>query len=412
MSDSLHDDGGLHQFKEMYAELEDGRTVKVAVGEDGHLEIVGFMEGTDPTPDINDSPSQPEPAPYPAPYPSVPVTVKQTLNPPNVKKAGSLSEATLNEIQKKIIQKKITQMAQNTVGPAQSIPPGSVVIPSSVVVDYSVYSSHLQGASKGVPYLNLLPQGGVGGSGDMQGPEEVATKIERDPVFQARLASVMNDNQFDRRLRGRTRGKLDMTRLYKAQTGSKSVFTQKMSRRNKKYNIALVVDQSGSMFGTGSPHQPGLISSSSRIAIAGDVAQFLAQHLDRIPGVELMIVGFSSGYKVHKEFGKNLDLDKVKHKVLSYGGDGTADDIGLSEAYSALKKQDKGQNIVLLLTDGESDYPVLTRYLVKRNTHLATTFAVGIQSTPTQAKKHIVVSNVATLKPAIIGLLEKEIRRG
>ena len=37
----------------------------------------------------------------------------------------------------------------------------------------------------------------------------------KDPAFRARLSSIMLDNKYDRRLRGRTRGKLDMGRLPK-----------------------------------------------------------------------------------------------------------------------------------------------------------------------------------------------------
>lgn len=383
MSDSLHDDGGLHQFKEMYAELEDGRTVKVAIGEDGHLEIIGFLPGTDPTPDVDKTLK-------PAPQNTV-ATIN--LIPPPYAVAEPQQQAA-------------PQQPQSPVGPAQNIPQGAVT------VDYQ--SMTLVAMRQMLNVSTYYGQGVGSSSADKKGSNDEITKMERDPVFQARLSNIMNDNQFDRRLRGRTRGKLDMTRLYKAQTGSKSVFTQKMSRRNKKYNIVLVVDQSGSMFniGGGGPDNIQVISPASRIAIAGDVAQFLAQHLDRIPGVELMIVGFSDTSKVHKAFDKSVDLDKIRSKVLGYGGSGTNDWSGLNAAYNALKKQGEGQNIVLFLTDGDSNDEAGTKRLIKHNDHLATTIAVGIEMVPKQTKKRIVVENVATLKPAVIGLLEKEIKRG
>lgn len=251
---------------------------------------------------------------------------------------------------------------------------------------------------------------------------EVIEPQIRDNVFLARLSSVMNDNQFDRQLRGRTRGKLDMTRLYKAQAGSKSLFTQKSLRRNKKYNVVLVVDESGSMDG-------------AKIKVAADATVFLAHHLRMVKGVELAIVGFNHHLRNYQEFGQTADLstlgDKIRSQTASVAGACNADYAALERAYELVEKQavNGGQNIVLFTSDGAPDTcsscvggplrngkrvddMAVINGLVRKNERLTNTFGIGIMSDASQTPKRVVVGDLAELKPAVLRILQKEIRRG
>jgi len=257
---------------------------------------------------------------------------------------------------------------------------------------------------------------GVGGSDTS---EEVTdnksgqyTYIPRDNVFQARLESIMNDNQFDRRLTGRTRGKLDMKRLYKAQSGATNLFTQKTMRRNRKYNIVIVVDESGSMYnGAG---------TDSRIYQAGLTCQFLAEHFNRLPGIDLAVVGFSDYTTVHKQFNERLKLDELLHKIKHspVNGHGTNDWAGLQRGYKLLVAQNKvettkSHNILVFITDGDSSSrDTVTQIKNQYKDVGATQVGIGIFAPAPQMDHSISINNIQDLKPEIVKVLRGEIKRG
>jgi hypothetical protein len=78
---------------------------------------------------------------------------------------------------------------------------------------------------------------------------KASKKVLTDAVFRQQLKNIMIDNAFDRRVRGRKRGKLDMKSLYKVPAKRENIFTLKEARKNKRYNVLLLVDESGSMGG-------------------------------------------------------------------------------------------------------------------------------------------------------------------
>jgi cobalamin biosynthesis protein CobT len=166
----------------------------------------------------------------------------------------------------------------------------------------------------------------------------------KDPAFHARLKSIMLDNKYDRRLRGRPRGKLDMTKLYKVPTHSRSVFTQKQARKGKQYNIVLLVDESGSMV------------DGSKSTIAAECAVFLAKAFEGL-NLNLSIIGFNQSITVIKEFDKSVDLNHVYNAIrtmnFGYGYIYNNDYDALNRAYHMLNKAPSGKNIVIMLSDGE-----------------------------------------------------------
>lgn len=288
-----------------------------------------------------------------------------------------------------------------------------------------------------------------------------------DTVFRSRLSSIMTDNKYDRTVRGRTRGKLDMTRLFKAQTRSNSIFTQKQARKNKQYNIVLVVDESGSMI-------------DERIEQAADTAVFLAKNFVGL-NVDLAILGFNHFQYLHKDFGKRInDYEQLKsdivHRAHDRGNGCTHDFDAIDRAYKLLANK-KGQNFVVFISDGypgscgwvdavcdphhpmskvykevlegkaeEEDIRVKSRYvkegnekaelimwtdttvsnrtrfdrndikqfhhLIKANEHIADTIGIGIQRDCVQVPHNFTVNNIEDMKPKILEAVKKKIKRG
>jgi uncharacterized protein with von Willebrand factor type A (vWA) domain len=256
--------------------------------------------------------------------------------------------------------------------------------------------------------------------------------ILHDPAFKARLSSVMLDNKYDRRLKGRTRGKLDMTRLYKVPTESRTIFTQKQAKRNKQYNVVLLVDESGSM-------------SDGKSVKAAESVVFLADAFDKI-GINVAVIGFNQRVSVLKEFGKSVDLHSMYQHIATMnklkGADGNNDWDGLNRAYHMFDHAPKGENILIMLSDGEpasadeaqffdindkeekapantselDRYDKDTRYhlhhLVNANKHRVTSIGIGIERGGWQIPNHSIINNPAELKKELIKQLRTLIRRG
>jgi cobalamin biosynthesis protein CobT len=278
---------------------------------------------------------------------------------------------------------------------------------------------------------------GPGGWGASLSNATVVQKIHKydfldDRVFQARLKNVMLDNAFDRRIRGRKRGKLDMRSLYKVPMKAENVFTLKQERKNKQYNIVLLVDESGSMMG-------------DKAQTAADCAIFLAKAFENI-NIEIAIVGFNRYITTRKDFGQKVDYQKIHEAIATTNhgeGAGSNDDWdALNKGFQMFKPDMKGENILIMLSDGQpasSHSPIFVNskgkeekapkdtdrvdtyqkdsitqlhHLVKANERKAKSVGIGIMRGGQQIPNHQVVNSVTQLKPAVIGLLEAKIKRG
>lgn len=244
------------------------------------------------------------------------------------------------------------------------------------------------------------------------GSPPVPPKPISDQVFRQQLSSIMTDNKFDRIVKNRRRGKLDMTRLPKVQTGSQSVFTQKQARKNKEYNVVIVVDESGSMRDEG------------KREVAGEAIAFLAAHMDNL--VDLAVVGFNSRLRVHKEFGVrvpgNLAMDII-HSTT-----------GATNSYEALERAYKmlagkpGNNMVLFMSDGSpgssghrcgecgGDYEhhdnlENIQKFVRSHTEI-TTIGFGIKYGAREIPDNVTINNLEELKPRLLEQLQRTIQRG
>lgn len=168
-------------------------------------------------------------------------------------------------------------------------------------------------------------------------------EIMSDSVFRARLSSIMTDNMFDRNVKGRNRGKLDMKRLWKARTGATNLFMQKQARKNKQYNIVLLVDESGSMYG-------------EKIRQAAETACFLAKSFDGL-NLNLAIVGFNHFIMLHKSFDEKLpDINKLHETICRnaaiYGNGDNNDFEALAYGYKLFRGRE-GKNFLIMMSDGD-----------------------------------------------------------
>lgn len=263
----------------------------------------------------------------------------------------------------------------------------------------------------------------------------------KDPAFLARLTSVMLDNKYARRVRGRTRGKLDMARLYKVPTHSRSVFVQKQERKGKNYNVVLVVDQSGSMGGAGG--RPA--------EVAAETVLFLAKQFENL-NLNIGVIGYGSYVKVHKELNtKKFNYDELYSNLTnSYGG--TNDYPALRRAYHMFHGAPEGQNILIHISDGgpgryfdsafrgvdnkveklrhlaplapgagewgSNDVNYIDynqkehlHHLVKSHPEVVAV-GIGIQHGGWQIPEHFIIQNVSELKSTILGILRRNIKRG
>ena len=175
------------------------------------------------------------------------------------------------------------------------------------------------------------------------------TPTERDKMklnaFYQKLGNVMKDNQYDRLVDNLKRGSLTARNLFKVHTGSEKVFSRKLERKNKKYAVVILVDQSSSMYRGG---------GRNRVAAACTAAlvRGLTKHRIRFG-----VIGFNDhAPKIHKKLGDHFgerEIASLEDKVRSCDG-GTHTFEAIMEAEKMLAGRDTGeQGIVVLLTDGE-----------------------------------------------------------
>lgn len=277
------------------------------------------------------------------------------------------------------------------------------------------------------------------GSDGQKIPEEYKLSAEyhaklKDPAFMSRLRSVMLDNKFARRVRGRTRGKLDMGRLYKVPTMSRNVFLQKQERKGKMYNVILTIDQSGSMGGRKSQ-------------LAAEITLFLAKQFENL-NINIGVIGFDTEVYTYKELNNNkINYDELYMKVGDIPGGGTNDYPALRRAYHMFSQAPEGKNILIHLSDGSpgsyddtvfygvdgkreniKKLPDLVKgkhhseyvdynekehlhHLVKSHPEVEA-YGIGILAGGWQIPDHEVVHNLDDMKPAFLRFLRKHITRG
>ena len=240
-------------------------------------------------------------------------------------------------------------------------------------------------------------------------------KLLTDAAFHARLRNIMKDNSYDRRVKGRKRGKLDMRALHKVPAKSETVFTLKEARKNKKYNVILLIDQSASMYQGGGMYNPFELDNSkgTRIYEAAKAGSNLALALEKV-GIDFEVVGYSDSWKVYKSFDQQATkehLDKMTYQIRSEGRGGTRLSPALQRSIEDLRKRE-GRNIIVSLSDGSPGNPQEAYRLIKQaKRHDIEYIDISIAA-GTLTRNGVTIDNAEQVKPAILTELQARIKRG
>lgn len=249
-------------------------------------------------------------------------------------------------------------------------------------------------------------------------------------VFFQKIGSIMRDNQYDREVGGYRSGKLTKRGIYKVMTNSTRVFTRKTERKNKKYNVIMLIDESGSMinglnngryvadqyvmmnyyrsnpvevfstenclacdgphkemtpneyYSYGIPNHKGVVNDHpTRLEACAELASILSQGLLKHK-LFFALIGFSNYNTVHKGLTEGLTLQpyQVRNKILAeadWGGTNMAS--GISEAIKILKNSDPDTvNITVIFTDGSPDETNRTRSRLKELEKYSIVLPIGI----------------------------------
>lgn len=266
-----------------------------------------------------------------------------------------------------------------------------------------------------------------------------------DAVFIARLASVLTDNKFDRKVRS-TRGKIDMRGLPRVSVGARNVFTQKKERKNKQYSVVIDCDESGSM------------ERERRQLVVHTIVPELVAMLEKV-GVRVGVIGTAETVDVHKTLNERYDRVKLilKQKENAYivknsdgsisRGEGAEKEItmngksfirvcgtdnvgGAKKAMDMLAKESHGK-IYIHFTDGSirCDYPSYCKHLqgskgaqafrAVLNQHkdvVAVGFGIGTSGNLPEmfpeGAHHQLKSDASDMREQFISFLERAIKRG
>jgi len=253
---------------------------------------------------------------------------------------------------------------------------------------------------------------------------DVEIKPVADSVFVQRLMMVMKDNQYDRILPKRKKGKIDGKNVWKSQVGQINVFKARQERQNKEYHVVLAIDCSGSMGG-------------DKLNRAIETSVFMNQSLEKA-GIDVTVIAFNCKAAVVKgRDERRLESGKLSSRIFDHyvKNDRENDDFqGLELAMSVLS-QDQYGKVLMVFSDGSpapcgsTECQKLTGRLYSENKALnqpsrlnsylrsfptVTSIGVGIVSRVVEKiyPKYVLVDDLNDFKAKIIHALSKCIVRG
>jgi cobalamin biosynthesis protein CobT len=168
----------------------------------------------------------------------------------------------------------------------------------------------------------------------------------RPEFYYQRIGSIMRDNQFDRTTSGHRSGLLGH-KLYKVAMDSDRVFDRKEERKNKKYNVVIMLDESGSM-------------NCGRMPVAAQSTTMIARALQK-SYIDFAILGFNMYIRLHKSFEDkftNKEYDNMQREILSapYNGGGCNHDLtAVIQTEELIRGKNPNNTIVMLFVDGQPE---------------------------------------------------------
>lgn len=223
----------------------------------------------------------------------------------------------------------------------------------------------------------------------------------------ALIRSILIDNAIKRFQRPFKRGKLDAKSMYKyLATQNLRIFKKPRIVSERKYTMAIMVDQSGSMGG-----------SNSRYAVQATI--ILAEVFEQL-GLPYEILGFDQTTYVFKKFDRPLDRALVPALDAEFAGGGTDDREALKVLKTHMLNFDPSNQYhkgFFVISDGvgrgEQMKELVTEIEAKNN---ATVFGIGIGSMRERDLKRsynhsMRINNVKDLPNELITLMRGQFRR-
>lgn len=240
-----------------------------------------------------------------------------------------------------------------------------------------------------------------------------------DSVFVQRLLMVMKDNQYDRVIPKRKKGKLDGKNIWKAVAGQVNVFKQRQESQNKEYHVVLAVDCSGSMGG-------------QKFNSACETAAFMMESLQKAD-IDVSVIAFNCVIRVVKSrierrmTGSEL-IKRISNHYGSQHGNNN-DFFALKQGFELLKADEYGK-IFMVFSDGEpaacedclgeqykevdkkNSIDYLNAFI--KSFPQVTMIGVGIGSHYVEKiyPKYILIDDLKDFKPKVLHALSKSIVRG
>lgn len=254
--------------------------------------------------------------------------------------------------------------------------------------------------------------------------EDLKEKIKHlIPVFKRRFSSIVEDNNYRRFGSPNKSGKLNSKFLYKFEHDSDRLFSKRTVRQNKDYNICILMDESGSMFGEK--------AYQSILALV-----LICEVLKDINGVKFQISGFNESFRHYKSFNETFSsnikrkIEFINSQVRGRDSGNTNDAIALDVVRNNFKHVE-GKKILFVFSDGDSNpsrdlvgkifstyKKNPSQFSVKKEEEMndkqkIISYGIGLKYSGVKNfyKNPIVINNVSELPEKLMVLLKKHIKR-
>ena len=214
---------------------------------------------------------------------------------------------------------------------------------------------------------------------------------------------------FTYNLPGMRTGMLDTNRLAEIRQGVQNVYIRQNRVKTDKINVALVIDESGSMDGF-------------RSALARDTAVLINEAVAGLQTVNLFVYGYTSGYDsdvaIHKyhEAGERESKYKIG-SISSYGGTPTGE--AIMECVHRIRRRSQDKTLLFVVSDG---FPNSERYVKtavndveKKNTKVIgvtiNSMSLSEQQMKQMYNQYIVIDDVRQLAMRLGNIVKKTIMK-
>lgn len=188
------------------------------------------------------------------------------------------------------------------------------------------------------------------------------------------MRRVLADNADGRMLRGRERGRLDVSRVHRVMAGHRDVFRERIANSGTtEWSVVIALDVSLSMYDT---IDSGPAAGMRREDVARDLTATLIAGLDRVPGVRVALAPYARSARWACPFGTpSATMQRVAYGAALEGS--TNESIAIWWGMDQIRRQRTAGNLIIVLTDGEPTDSGATLEAV-REAHEAGILTVGV----------------------------------